>query len=44
MWENGDLSLRADEVKSLESALSELISERVEQLTKLVTESHQVAI
>jgi DNA-binding XRE family transcriptional regulator len=44
MWENGDLSLRAEEVKSLESALSDLISERAEQLTKLVTESHQVAI
>jgi DNA-binding XRE family transcriptional regulator len=44
MWENGDLLLRAEEVTSLESALSELISQRAEQLTKLVTESHQVAI
>jgi hypothetical protein len=43
-WENGDLSLRAEEVKSLKSALSDLISERAEQLTKLVTESHQIAI
>jgi DNA-binding XRE family transcriptional regulator len=34
MWENGDLSLRAEEVKLLKSALSELISERAEQLTK----------
>lgn len=44
LWENGDLLLRAEEVKSLESALSDLISERVEQLTKLMTGSHQVAM
>jgi DNA-binding XRE family transcriptional regulator len=44
MWENGDLLLRAEEVKSLESALSDLISERVEQLTKLAIGSHQFAV
>ena len=45
MWEVGDLGLRAEEVWSLEKALAGLISERADQMTKLLTsfESRQVA-
>jgi transcriptional regulator with XRE-family HTH domain len=45
MWECGDLSLRNEEVHSLEKALGDLISERADQMTKLLTsfESRQVA-
>jgi DNA-binding XRE family transcriptional regulator len=42
MWETGDLLLRAEEVRSLHSAIHELISERAEQMSKLAIESRVV--
>ena len=45
MWEVGDLSLRSEEVEALAKAINELIVERAQHLTKLLTsfESRQVA-
>lgn len=45
MWEVGDFSLRTEEVAALQKAINELIVERTQKLTKLLSsfESRQVA-
>ena len=44
MWEVGDLTLRGEEVDALSRAINDLIAERAQHLTKLLTsfESRQV--